>query len=763
MDLIVAVRSLMGETVLAPVNIQPQEKLAVDVASLLKEQKADVNGAFAEGSIAVYFEGTIMPLAGQLTMTNPALSLVHESEMVENDPGHSDIPPVLNGLWWGIGGGRDARIMVSNTAGQPVMADVFLDFQGNRHESATLSFLANETKVLSITRLLGDLNASPAQAPEGGITILTRGPKPTLIANGRILDPATGFSTSLNFPLPQVQRVSALHASGVPIGKPTPESPFAKMGTFVPHVVVRNLAGSTQIVTVTVEYPSPQKEPQEPAAPLQPNHSGAPDDPIANQDGSHSPATAQMALAPLSLAPYSTVDFSLGSAMGQLPLPLPYCSIRIQYSGPPGSAVAEVSSVEQKSDMVIDSRLANEGDGWAGSGAHPWHLDDETQSILFLTDESDQPARIGFQVQANGVHYYLTKLRLNPHETRAIDLRKLRNAQHADFRWNKIPLNATDGSVLWIRLDNVSVNGRLVVIKRQGGMASNYDCNTCPCPANYVGCDITPPPPSCLGPHAIMQCTCKETTQDCNANYYYFDVTQWATWTSDNTAVATFDSTTVGLLRAHAAGSAHMKATYTGNIYRQGCGPYGCNCYSNSVTYSYSCPISVTNSGCPDHTQIVSDQDVGQTCLPSHIVNADRLVTYKVLDANGNAVGSPSSPLTIHESLAFVSQNNCGNGDPAPEGFGSIPGSQFQDQLNVNCPANPSQDCGFTINAGWTSGATPQFAPVTIMTLYGEVVHTGYTTVLAVKLSPKATDKTLPGTCVYPDGSEQLPGTAGCP
>jgi len=203
-----------------------------------------------------------MPLAGQLTMTNPALSLVHESEMVENDPGHSDIPPVLNGLWWGIGGGRDARIMVSNTAGQPVMADVFLDFQGKRHESAPLSFLANETKVLSITKLLDDLHASPAQVPEGGITILTRGPKPTLIANGKILDAATGFSTSVNFPLPQLQAASALHASGVPIGKPTLDSPFARMGTFVPHVIVRNLAASPQIVTITVAYPprSPTSE-----------------------------------------------------------------------------------------------------------------------------------------------------------------------------------------------------------------------------------------------------------------------------------------------------------------------------------------------------------------------------------------------------------------------------------------------------------------------------------------------------------------------
>jgi len=39
---------------------------------------------------------------------------------------------------------------------------------------------------------------------------------------------------------------------------------------------------------------------------------------------------------------------------------------------------------------------------------------------VFLTDESDKPARIGFSVTADGVHYYLTTLKLAPHETRAI-------------------------------------------------------------------------------------------------------------------------------------------------------------------------------------------------------------------------------------------------------------------------------------------------------------------------------------------------------
>jgi hypothetical protein len=46
--------------------------------------------------------------------------------------------------------------------------------------------------------------------------------------------------------------------------------------------------------------------------------------------------------------------------------------------------------------------VANEGNGWASSGANPWHLDNQTESILFLADESDKPARIGFSITAGG-------------------------------------------------------------------------------------------------------------------------------------------------------------------------------------------------------------------------------------------------------------------------------------------------------------------------------------------------------------------------
>ena len=141
---------------------------------------------------------------------------------------------------------------------------------------------------------------------------------------------------------------------------------------------------------------------------------------------------------------------------------------------------------------------------------------------MFLTNEGDRPARIGFTAAAGGVRYYLTRLRLAPHETRAVDLRRLRDAQKPDFKKSKIPAGATDGSVMWIRLDDVPVTGRLVVISRHGGAASTYDCCTgCNCPANFTS-TTSEPGTFDETPGMTMDCTCTAGYTDCNARYDLF-------------------------------------------------------------------------------------------------------------------------------------------------------------------------------------------------------------------------------------------------
>ncbi|HEY6292297.1 MAG TPA: hypothetical protein VI455_12170, partial [Terriglobia bacterium] len=590
-DLTIAIYSQSGATLLSSATIQPSAKLPIDLRTLLTGLGVDVNGDFGEGSMAVYLEGVVMPVAGQVTLTNPALRLADESEMVENDPGRTDIPGVLNGVWWNLAPGRDARIMVANMSSGSVTADVFLDYQGQRHSSAPITFNPHELKLLSVIQLLGQGNASPGEAPEGGITIMQRGGIPKLIAQGKVLDPVTGFSTTLHFPSPELEHASALHAAGIPIGKPTKDSPFAGMGYFIPHVVLRNLTPAPQMVTVTSEYPSAAGWDSTEGRTNTAGGSGLPGTAPSDASG----FTAELPLPALTLGGYSTQDIPLDAILSQLPQPIPYGSLRIQYSGAPGSLISEVSSVEQGRDLVIDAKVENEANGWAGSGGNPWHLDNETESFLFLTDMGSKPARIGFKVWAGGTTYYLGKLKLVPHETRMINLRKLRDTGRPDYKKSTIPAGATDGSVLWIRLDNVAVMGRLAVIKRHGGMASSYDCTLCNCPGTFSNTSVTPGTQCPIGTRITDQLSAQEWfNNECGGGNYYQDVTDGSTWSSTNTSVFTVSNSSPGLLTAVGAGTASAMGSPNSG---QECGVwmlvgYACQC-SSYYSANGSGPCSV--------------------------------------------------------------------------------------------------------------------------------------------------------------------------
>jgi hypothetical protein len=437
----------------------------------------------------------------------------------------------------------------------------------------------------------------------------------------------------MEFPDPARQQTNAVHVSGLPIGTPTKDSPFAGMGTFIPHVIVRNMLSSPQTTAITIEYPDSAS-----AALVRQGDK--------EFDGESGESVGQFALAPLAVGPDSTVDFSLGSVLGQLPLPLAYCSIRVQYSGPPGSLLAQAASVEEESDLVIDARPMNEGDGWAGSGANPWHLDGKTESVQFLTNMGDKPVRIGFQATANGVHNYLTRLSLAPHETRAISLRKLRDTQQADFKGDKIDASATDGSINWVRLDDVPVMGRLLVIQRQKGVASSYDCCTCPCPASYNAFTMSPSTSFDMLPSTTMDCTCLETLMNCNNVPSYYYETDWATWASTNTSVAYMDSTVSNRVHAQSGGSATISAKMTAYTYYFD----GKTCATHTVNAGTSslCNVRIPYmlQGGNPATQTVCS---GKSCQLA--------ITYQVLDVNGIAIHVQG--MSVAEASGFASGSVC--------------------------------------------------------------------------------------------------------
>ncbi|MBZ5535674.1 MAG: hypothetical protein LAO31_06930 [Acidobacteriia bacterium] len=559
----VTIFSRSGQSVVGPTtDLPPQANTSVDLSSILQAASIDATGDFSEGSVAVHYTGNgFKPLVGQLVISNAATGAAFTSEMFQNQGGSANGPPALNFMWWEFDRGETARIAVTNISGSPVVADIVLEFNGRHRPGSVLYFSAHQTMVLLMSDILDSLGETSGSAPQGGITIVPRGPGSPLIATGLLSNPITESATPLPVAHPDRQFVSAQHAIGIPVGVPSPDSPYVGLGTFEPHVVLRNLAAAPQNVTLTVEYPGNE-------------------------------GTQQLVLLPFPVEANNTKDVSLASALPQLPAPLPFASVRIQYDGAPDSLMGQVESREQQGRLVVSSPLVNEGDGQAGAGAHPWQVDHGTNSFLFLTNMGEKPSRIGFQVQAKGVNYYLTNLTLQPHETRAIGMRELRDQQQEDFQKNKIPADATEGSVRWVRLDNVPVMGRLVVLKgqeheivslgkRAGGTASgsgqapptpvNFICLDCfcNCPAGLqslgydAGCDVLN-----VISGQICGISFLGNYADCNGNSSFFDDTLFSILSLSDTSVATIsNSTDPASLTGVGPGTADLIAAFTDNSY----------------------------------------------------------------------------------------------------------------------------------------------------------------------------------------------------
>jgi hypothetical protein len=119
----------------------------------------------------------------------------------------------------------------------------------------------------------------------------------------------------------------------------------------------------------------------------------------------------------------------------------------------------------------------------------------------------------------------------------------LRDAQKPDFKKNTISAAAADGSVTWIRGDNLPVMGRLMLIHRRQGMASNYDCNQCACCYTYdPPLDYVYPEGANLLVGDTQPLTFYGGFQDCNHGDYYYNENGSASWSSGKTSIATVNS-----------------------------------------------------------------------------------------------------------------------------------------------------------------------------------------------------------------------------
>jgi len=85
------------------------------------------------------------------------------------------------------------------------------------------------------------------------------------------------------------------------------------------------------------------------------------------------------------------------------------------------------------------------------------------------------------------------RIGLEPYQTVAIDIQKLKDSKKRDVRGHVFPERAMRGQVVWYEELPRSIIGRAEQVNAVAGIARSFSCsNPCPCPPNFKNGFLSP-------------------------------------------------------------------------------------------------------------------------------------------------------------------------------------------------------------------------------------------------------------------------------
>ena len=207
-----------------------------------------------------------------------------------------------------------------------------------------------------------------------------------------------------------------------------------------------------------------------------------------------------------------------------------------------------------------------------------------------------------------------------------------------------MPSGATDGSIVWDRIDNVPVAGRVVVIDRKAGLASNFDCCVCTCGASYAQL-IMSPTSYTLAPTIAWSLTATARYSDRCGDVFYSNVTPYSVWSTTNSSVATVSG---GTVTGAGGGTATITAIYTDDVWTFDSQKNICN----ATPTPHSCTSSITVQ-VPAYVGVVTSTPTSALCGTSNHHAGVLQVWYDVLNSSKSPI--KVAGMSVSEQLSWTS------------------------------------------------------------------------------------------------------------
>jgi hypothetical protein len=230
---------------------------------------------------------------------------------------------------------------------------------------------------------------------------------------------------------------------------PAAGSSFPESSFFTPQLTLKNASKSLQTATVTVNY-------------------------TANGQ------TQAKVLPIISIAPHEVRAVDFTRFVTELRnVSVSGAGLKIEASGAPGTLLATLTSIDQSRNTVMDVPLVSRSERSGEGGNHPFRLDENSQSVAYLTNITQKPTRVLVAVFYRGGMFTPELMSVGPGATIAVDLLQLRNSQVKDVLQRTLPLGLAEGQVMWKPHEGEALIGRVVTLDKNNGTTSNFSCPNC--------------------------------------------------------------------------------------------------------------------------------------------------------------------------------------------------------------------------------------------------------------------------------------------
>jgi hypothetical protein len=423
-----------------------------------------------------------------------------------------------------------------------------------------------------------------------------------IVTTGFVLDLKNGYSATFMMHDPKLMRSSLLAGAHVRFGPLDPAEGFPDGTQFRAPLLLANVSDAPVNAHVSVDYTvqDQRKEEKEETNTKSAKSKKQPDSPTDK--------VSNVAVKDLTIAPGDVQKVDLSDEMARFNIvgPVTEAGVEIAYDGAPGALIGQLTSVDQSGDYSFEVPIKDPSAiGEWPQGVYPWTLENGVVSTLHLKNFTDKRQLARVEIRFAGGRYSPKMLVLAPHQTMAVDIRKLKDSKVPDEYGHVIPAEVTHGQLWWGQRAVTTIIGRNEEVNVTHGIARSFSCGIMCCGPTSAQFQLAPGSATMSVNGDAWPLVSQERDWTCGGgypvNYYWTDwYDAYGSWSSDNTSVATIvgGDSYWGENPEITTGPNGGTATITGSFdwdynYEYNDGGYSNGCVSDPRTSNASAPITV--------------------------------------------------------------------------------------------------------------------------------------------------------------------------